>query len=559
MIGTTLDGKYQIRKLLGEGAMGSVYEAEHTATGRRVAVKVISSADLTKDPKVVSRFQREARAAGAIETQHITQVLDAGVDRESNLPFLVMEYMVGDDLMALIKRVGVLSPDLVLRIGAQACLGLQKAHTASVVHRDIKPHNLFLARREAGEVVVKLLDFGIAKVKMDQAHDTEGAELTRTGNLLGSPLYMSPEQARGAKEIDWRTDIWSLGAVMYQALTGRTPYHHINALGELIISICSVPPPPVQDFAPWVAPEVAAIVHNCLQQDPGRRYQSAEQLLAAIKQLLPYGWTIQEDMLISLEDSMRQHAAPRLPLSMPPPRPEMGSHPAMGSNPSLSSSPGLASSPALGVAPGMGSSPSLGYAHSGAGTNGALTQSHGHGAPSASSKAPLVISALALAAALGVGIVILGRTQETPPAPPPAAPVQTEAAPTPPKPDPAPTPVPVVEAKPRRVRLTVEPKDVSVEVDSNGVPVTDAQVRNGVLEFNGVLGGEYRVRLSKGKNETVETVVMGESGPNPPRLELRPPGAPKPASTATPGAVAAPTPTPTPQRGVIEDTGEFGN
>ncbi|EYF07622.1 serine/threonine protein kinase [Chondromyces apiculatus] len=548
MIGTTLDGKYQIRKLLGEGAMGSVYEAEHTATGRRVAVKVISSADLTKDPKVVSRFQREARAAGAIETQHITQVLDAGVDRESNLPFLVMEYMVGDDLMALIKRVGALSPDLVLRIGAQACLGLQKAHAANVVHRDIKPHNLFLARREAGEVVVKLLDFGIAKVKMDQAHDTENAELTRTGNLLGSPLYMSPEQARGQKEIDARTDIWSLGAVMYQALTGRTPYHHINALGELIISICSVPPPPVQDFAPWVPPEVAAIVHNCLQQDPGRRYQSADQLLAAIRALLPYGWAIQEEMLISLQDSMRQQAAPRLPLSMPPPRPEM------------SSSPGLVSGPPRGSSPALGSSPGLGYAHAGATTTEALTQSQGL-APAKSSKAPLVISLVALATVVVGGLLLFSRTEPQPAqtAPPPAQTQAPVAAPKPePTPTPAPTPTPEVEAKPRRVRLTVEPKDVTVVVESNGVPVKDVDFRNGLLEFNGVLGGEYRVKLSKAKNESVETVVMGESGPNPPRLELRPPGAPKPAATATPGG-AAPAPAPKPQGGVIEDTGEFGN
>src|SRR5690606_18664513 len=130
VIGSTIDGKYHISKLLGEGAMGAVYEAEHTATGRRVAVKVISSADLTKDPKVVSRFQREARAAGAIDTQHITQVLDAGVDRESGLPFLAMEFMSGEDLMALIKRVGPIAPDIALRIVAQACLGLQKAHDA---------------------------------------------------------------------------------------------------------------------------------------------------------------------------------------------------------------------------------------------------------------------------------------------------------------------------------------------------------------------------------------------------------------------------------------------
>src|SRR5512133_1177024 len=154
--------------------MGSVYEAAHTGTGRRCALKVISSEGLTRDPNIVSRFQREARAAGAIDTQYIAQVLDADVDKETNLPFLVVEYLDGEDLQHLLKRTGPISPELAMRIAAQVCLGLQKAHDANVVHRDIKPANLFLTRRDAGEIVVKMLDFGIAKVKMDQAHSTEG-------------------------------------------------------------------------------------------------------------------------------------------------------------------------------------------------------------------------------------------------------------------------------------------------------------------------------------------------------------------------------------------------
>ncbi|MEO0606553.1 MAG: serine/threonine-protein kinase, partial [Myxococcota bacterium] len=190
MIGSTIDGKYLVKNEIGKGGMGSVYEAEHAATGRRVAVKVINSGDLTKDQQVLSRFEREARAAGAIDTQYITQVLDAGLDRDSNLPFMAMEYLEGEDLQRMLKRVGPISPELALRVTAQACLGLRKAHDAKVVHRDIKPHNLFLARRDAGEVIVKLLDFGIAKVKMDQAQSRDGADLTKTGNLLGSPLYV---------------------------------------------------------------------------------------------------------------------------------------------------------------------------------------------------------------------------------------------------------------------------------------------------------------------------------------------------------------------------------
>ena len=196
---------------------------------------------LAQDPGLVSRFQREARAAGAIDTKHITQVLDTGIDRDSELPFMVMEFLSGQDLQQFLKKSGPIAPDLALRIVAQSCLGLQKAHEAGVVHRDIKPANLFLARSD-GEVIVKILDFGIAKVQMDQAQETESAGLTRTGNMLGSPLSMSPEQARGSKNIDHRADLWSLGAALYQALSGRTPYQHITALGELIIAICSDPP-----------------------------------------------------------------------------------------------------------------------------------------------------------------------------------------------------------------------------------------------------------------------------------------------------------------------------
>lgn len=546
MIGTTLDGKYHIRKLLGEGAMGSVYEAEHTATGRRVAVKVISSADLTKDPKVVSRFQREARAAGAIETQHITQVLDAGVDRESNLPFLVMEYMVGEDLMALVKRVGPLSPDLVLRIAAQACLGLQKAHEANVVHRDIKPHNLFLARREAGEVIVKLLDFGIAKVKMDQAHDTEGAELTRTGNLLGSPLYMSPEQARGHKEIDKRTDIWSMGAVMYQALTGRTPYHHINALGELIISICSVPPPSLQDFAPWVPPEVTAIVHRCLQQDPARRFQGADEMLAVIRQLLPYGWAISEDMLMSLQDSMRQQAAPRLQSSIAPPPMQATATAGLAASPSVAQI-------AYGATVQAGSQP-------GASTTGALTQSQPTMAPppAPASKLPLLISGVALAAVVAGGIVLFGRngTSATPPQPPAQAQVPPPSAAPPPEPAPsaapAATPAPTAEAPVRRVFVVISPLDATVELD--GERVTP---KNGVLEFSAPLGSLHSLRLFKGATpgKTFDISVT-ESGAFPPKVDLLT-GPVKPAGSSTPAAGTAPTPTA--PKGISTNTDEFGN
>jgi eukaryotic-like serine/threonine-protein kinase len=262
-----------------------------------VAVKVIlPGVPISRD--AILRFQREARAAGVIESQHIVQVLDTGVDREQGVPFMVMEYLIGEDLQKLGERIGALAPDLALRIGAQACSGLHKAHEARVIHRDIKPANLFLARRDDSDVVVKVLDFGIAKVKEDQLTGAPDQALTRTGSMMGSPLYMSPEQAVGSKAIDHRTDVWSLGAVLYEVLTGRSPHHSAQTLGQLIMAICSAPPLPLTQVAPSVPREVAEIVQRALRLDPNERFQSAAEMRDAIRQLLPSGTNVTESMLV---------------------------------------------------------------------------------------------------------------------------------------------------------------------------------------------------------------------------------------------------------------------
>jgi eukaryotic-like serine/threonine-protein kinase len=295
MLGKTIDGKYQIVRLLGQGGMGAVYEATHVGTGRRVALKVIIAETISRD--AILRFQREARAAGVIESQHIVQVLDTGIDRELGVPFMVMEYLLGEDLQKLYERIGALSPELALRIAAQACAGLQKAHEAHVVHRDIKPANIYLARRD-DDLVVKLLDFGIAKVKEEQLTGGTDPALTRTGSMMGSPLYMSPEQAQGLKTVDHRTDVWSLGAVLYEVLAGKTPHHRAETLGQLIMAICSAPPAPIQQLAPTVPQALADIVHRALQLDPKDRFQSVAEMRDAIRQLLLQGTNLTEAMLV---------------------------------------------------------------------------------------------------------------------------------------------------------------------------------------------------------------------------------------------------------------------
>jgi serine/threonine-protein kinase len=188
---------------------------------------------------------------------------------------------------------------------------LQKAHEARVIHRDIKPANLFLAKLGENRRKVKLLDFGVAKIKLETVGvDTSG--LTRTGSMLGSPLYMSPEQARGQKIIDSRADIWSLGVCLYQALTGRRPHQDIDGLGELIIAICSELPQPVQELAPWVPSNVAAIVHGALQFAPEDRFQTATSMLDAITAELADGYAITDEMLSPISTDEKSKVMPKL-------------------------------------------------------------------------------------------------------------------------------------------------------------------------------------------------------------------------------------------------------
>ena len=531
--GALVDRKYQVTKLLGAGAMGAVYEAEHTGTGRRVALKVIMG-QFSKDEGLVARFHREARAAGQIETQHITQVLDTGFDHESELPFMVMEFLEGEDVQQLLKRVGPVHPDLALRIVAQSCLGLQKAHDKSVVHRDIKPANLFLAKRDAGEVIIKLLDFGIAKIKMEQAQETESAGLTKTGNMLGSPLYMSPEQARGARGIDHRTDIWSLGVVLYQALCGKTPFQHLSALGELIISICSQHAQPVQERAPWVPPEVAAIAHKAMRHDPAQRYQSAMEMFQDIRALLPNGWTITDEMLQPLSNTAREQQAPKAAMSMPPP-PPMATMSAQQSGDLVTGTSAQMLSNSASGANGRTADPS---ATATAMATQAGTQGGGRG------KGLVIGVAIGVAAALGGGGYVLFRPPAVAISQPGGAPTEVSSTPSPPQPVTASTSaapaVAPADVAPRRFKLVIVPSDAKVEID--GQPVT---TQKGIVDITGALGSTKIVKIMKGKQEYTTDVAITDVGLLPPKVELLPPGAPRPSGSASTGAAPGPGPAPT--------------
>ncbi len=318
MLGTLIDEKYRIDRLIGRGGMGSVFLADDVRSGQRVALKVIHAELPGRAPDIAERFAREAKAAGSVDTDHIARCLDAGTDRETGQPYMALEYLIGEDLHRVLRRTGPLLPDTALRITAQACIGLSCAHEAGVIHRDIKPANLFLAVKDDPAApadadparVVKLLDFGIAKIRTGADEDVSDSDaLTRTGNMLGSPMYMSPEQARSVRNVDHRADLWSLGVVMYQSLAGRTPFNHIGGLGDLVLALWSEPPPPVQQFAPWIAPEIASILDRMLRLDPAERFQTAKEVFDAVTALLPAGYDLRESLLEPISDEARRRPA----------------------------------------------------------------------------------------------------------------------------------------------------------------------------------------------------------------------------------------------------------
>jgi serine/threonine protein kinase len=280
--GASLLERYKIKRLIGRGGMAAVYEAE-AADGTPVAVKVLLDGPGGRDTEMRRRLVREARALKAIASPYVVRVVDADTYEQAGTPFIVMELLRGTDLEHLIHKWGALSPEPVVRLFALACRGLAQAHAAGLVHRDVKPANLFIHHLPNGEVLPKLCDFGIAKQHLFRGEEALTVQLTRTGGIIGSPLYMSPEQAQSAKHVDRRTDIWSLGLSLWEALSGNRPWEEYNTVGELIVAICTVPMKPLRDVAPWVDPGLARVVDRCLAKSPDDRFPDADALALALE------------------------------------------------------------------------------------------------------------------------------------------------------------------------------------------------------------------------------------------------------------------------------------
>src|SRR5580698_4896970 len=276
--GHVIDGKYRLVRVIGTGGMGAVYEGENTLIRRRVAIKVLHAANTTSADSV-RRFEREAQAAGQIGNDHILEVLDLG-----SLPngdrYLVMEYLDGETLAERIERHGRLTPAQIAPIARQFLEALVSAHAAGIIHRDLKPENIFILRSKAGRTdFVKLIDFGISKF----SRPFEGAEhkMTRADAVLGTPCYMSPEQARGASKTDVRSDIYSCGVILFESVTGRLPFEG-ESFNDLMFKIALYDAPSVLEHVPTLDPAFAAIVGRAVARDPNARFPTAQDFADAL-------------------------------------------------------------------------------------------------------------------------------------------------------------------------------------------------------------------------------------------------------------------------------------
>lgn len=279
-LGETIAGKFKVVKVLGAGGMGVVIEAEHLLLQRRVALKFMGPA-LVSDPEAKARFFREARAASLIPNEHVVKILDVDM-LEDGTPYIVMERLHGHDLATMIEREGRVEASLAVGYVLEAMEALAHAHAKGIVHRDLKPANLFLAKREDGGALVKVLDFGIAKSQDSGA----SAGVTTSRTVLGSPRYMAPEQMQSAKAADMRADVWALGTILFELVSGR-PAFEGETLGALTVAICAGPPPSLSSVFPGVPALLDQTVSACLTRPIDARLPNVGALARALAPLAP--------------------------------------------------------------------------------------------------------------------------------------------------------------------------------------------------------------------------------------------------------------------------------
>jgi serine/threonine-protein kinase len=331
--GDVVADKYRIEQLIGVGGMGAVFSAIHQFTGKRVALKWMLP-ELAKDADAVARFMREAHAAGRISHPNVVDVYDVG--QHAGSYFLVMEFLQGEPLTSALARRD-LTPAEVLTLLLPAMRGVAAAHRQGVVHRDLKPDNIFLAYEEDGvRREAKVLDFGISKI----AEDATNMRLTRTGAVVGTPYYMSPEQIRGSHSLDRRADVYAFGVILYEALTGQVPFH-ADTYGALVLEIATGTPKSPDELVPSLTPELSRVVLRAMARDLNARYPTMESLIGALephatsapprmdlRSRSQYGQDLETTQALTPSSELLQHyaAAPHLPMR-PPTKPHLASTP----------------------------------------------------------------------------------------------------------------------------------------------------------------------------------------------------------------------------------------
>lgn len=272
--GDVVADRYVIERVIGMGGMGQVLAAKHLKLGTMVAIKVVH-AELASNSQAVARFRREAESMARLASEHIVRVHDVG-ELAGGVPYMIMDYLEGRDLSALLVERGPLPVPLALEYARQACEALVDAHAAGIIHRDMKPQNLFVTRRSNGTEVVRVLDFGLAKPLANESH-----QLTQAGCVIGTAQYMAPEQLTAGGVVDVRTDVWGIGATLFRLLTRQYPFQEANP-AMAVAAILVREPARLQSVRPDVPEAVAALVDRCLSRDQTRRFQSVSELIVAI-------------------------------------------------------------------------------------------------------------------------------------------------------------------------------------------------------------------------------------------------------------------------------------
>jgi len=524
--GAIIGGKLRLERPLAKGGMGAVWIARHQLLDTDVAVKFMD-VGIASNESLRQRFEREAKAAALIKSPHVVSVLDYGV--EDDAPYIVMELLEGEDLGARLERVGRMELADVYVFLEPIGKALRRAHDLGIVHRDLKPGNIFLARSGDDEIV-KVLDFGIAK----DVTITGPATSTSSGMMLGSPSYMSPEQIRETKQVDHRSDLWSIGVILYEAITGRLPFDEAENIGKLLVTICTESAAPPSSLVPSLDPAVDRFFERALARDKAARFQSMSELVEAF------------GLLVGIRASLRSRPSgefvPASGRAVDARTNKLGTDVTIAA-PTITGDGDRASTPRV-SAPDARST--LSPAESGA---------------RASSSRKLVPVALAAAVVFTVGAgFILNRNHGKTGA---DASADTKGASTPSGGTPSETTPAVAPGEAlRSARLLVSPPDAQVEVNGRNAAVD----RDGFVTIHGALGSTHALRIHKDGRETRLEVAITANGALPDKLTLQgddtklaqagtkpktsaaapPATTPAPASTPPPVTTAAhPTPKPT--------------